>query len=129
VVSQVVDMIETHLGKMTVKRGTGHNFLGMDINFNSNGMMKDYLTDAIAVFGGMHCAAATPAKKMYLRLKKTVMICPYQRGSFFTVLLPSCCTFQSADIWTSNLPWLFYALECLAAPAMIGENSNVCWNT
>jgi hypothetical protein len=68
VVSQVVDMIETCFGKLTVKRGTSNNFLGMDINFNSNGTAtiktKEYLTGAIAVLGGVHHVAATPAKKI-----------------------------------------------------------------
>jgi hypothetical protein len=55
VVTEIIQKIEERFGKMTVTRGKTHVFLGMDINYNADGMasikMKEYLKEAIADFG------------------------------------------------------------------------------
>ena len=54
-VSEVIELIEGHFGKMTVTRGKEHVFLGMNIMLCENGMvkirMRDYLEEAIDEFG------------------------------------------------------------------------------
>ena len=37
VVDRVIDKIEKRFGKMTVKRGNEHTFVGMDFKFPGNG--------------------------------------------------------------------------------------------
>jgi len=40
VVTQIIEAIEQHFGKMTIVRGTKHIFLGIDIDFISDGTVK-----------------------------------------------------------------------------------------
>jgi hypothetical protein len=68
VVTQVIERIESKFGKMAVTRGKKHVFLGMNMEFHTNGTttikMKEYIKEAIADFGGTIVRrAATPAKK------------------------------------------------------------------
>jgi hypothetical protein len=68
VVSHVIEKIEERFGKMTVTRGKGHVFLGMNIDFHTNGTadvkMKEYIKEAIVDFGeDITRSASTPAKK------------------------------------------------------------------
>jgi Reverse transcriptase (RNA-dependent DNA polymerase)/Zinc knuckle len=68
VVSNVIELIESKFGKMTVTRGREHVFLGMKIDFHTNGTasirMKEYIAEAIQDFGeDISRQAATPAKK------------------------------------------------------------------
>ena len=69
VVTDVIQRIERHFGKMSVTRGDSHDFLGMRIIFDKeNGTaqitMMSYLYEAISE-SGMHIArgAATPATR------------------------------------------------------------------
>ena len=54
VVEKVINVLEQRFGKMTVKRGNKHTFVGMDFEFKESGKveisMKDYLTECIETF-------------------------------------------------------------------------------
>ena len=55
VVDQIIVAIEEKFGKMTVKRGKDHVFVGMDTSFTEDQKeretMKSYLEEAITAFG------------------------------------------------------------------------------
>ena len=68
VVDQLIEKIEEKFGKMTVKRGKQHVFVGMDIDFIGEGKvkitMKDHLREAIEAFGeDVTIGATTPATR------------------------------------------------------------------
>ena len=68
VVTDVIEQIEAKFGKMTVKRGSEHVFLGMHINYKDNGTaeitMRDYLEESIVESGlDITRTATTPAKR------------------------------------------------------------------
>ena len=54
VVSDVINKIEAKFGKMTVKRGKTHTFVGMDIEFTSKGtvsiLMKEYIKECMDAY-------------------------------------------------------------------------------
>jgi hypothetical protein len=54
VVTSIIDKIEAKFGKMTVTRGNSHEFLGMNIEYKTNGTatigMKTYINEAIIDF-------------------------------------------------------------------------------
>ena len=54
VIDDVIEMIESHFGKMTVTRGLKHSYLGMDIEFNGKGevmiSMTPHLLETIEEF-------------------------------------------------------------------------------
>ncbi len=65
VVDEIIEMIETKFGKMTVTRGRKHVYLGMDIEFTGSGevqiLMQDYIQEAIDAFPEeCSTSAATP---------------------------------------------------------------------
>lgn len=51
VVDRVIEVIEKRFGKMTVKRGASHTFVGMDFTFREDGkveiLMKEYLQECL----------------------------------------------------------------------------------
>ena len=55
VVSGVIEEIEARYGKMVVKRGAKHTYVGMDIEYTGAGdakiIMKDYITECVSEFG------------------------------------------------------------------------------
>jgi hypothetical protein len=66
VVDEIIRIIESKFGKMTVTRGKRHTFLGMDITYGEDGtatiLMKDYIREAISDFGDdVSSKAASPA--------------------------------------------------------------------
>ena len=68
VVDQIIAEIEKRFGKMTVKRGKEHVFVGMNISFIGDNKvkltMKSYLEEAIQAFGeDVSSGAATPASR------------------------------------------------------------------
>jgi hypothetical protein len=68
VVTNIIERIEERFGKMTVKRGPEHIFLGMKIIYNKNGTaevtMRDYLEEAIMESElNVTRIAATPARR------------------------------------------------------------------
>ena len=68
VVTEVIEELEKHFGKMKVSRGREHTFLGMKIKFNENKTMSidmtDYCKEAIADFPGkLRKSSTSPAKK------------------------------------------------------------------
>jgi hypothetical protein len=68
VVTNIIEQIEQRFGKMTVKRGPEHVFLGMRIVYKDNGTaeitMRDYLEEAIAESRlDVTRTAATPARR------------------------------------------------------------------
>ena len=68
VVDNIINHLENKFGKMTVKRGKRHEYLGMDITYNDDGtasiLMSSYIDDAASSFGEtLNGTAPTPAKK------------------------------------------------------------------
>ena len=68
VVTSVIEQIEERFGKMTVKRGPEHVFLGMKIVYTKNGtaeiIMRDYLEEAITESElDVTRSATTPARR------------------------------------------------------------------
>ena len=55
VVTKIIEQLESEFGKMTVKRGKEHTFVGMDIELCDNKTvkinMKQYLQECIDAFG------------------------------------------------------------------------------
>ena len=47
VVDQIMNNIKQIFGKMTVTRDKEHNFVGMDIEFKSNGTVEIYIKEYI----------------------------------------------------------------------------------
>ena len=67
VVSAVIKDIEDAFGKMSVKRGKSHVFVGMDLHFRNDGKldisMKEYIKECIKAYGEEITGSAnTPAK-------------------------------------------------------------------
>ena len=66
VVEDVFSLLEAKFGKMKIKYGKDHEFLGMKIKYQENGTfkigMKSYLEDTIKEFGKEMIAASTPAR-------------------------------------------------------------------
>jgi hypothetical protein len=74
VVTRTIEQIEERFGKMTVKRGSEHVFLGMNIAYKNNGTaeitMREYLEEAIADSGlDISRTATTPAKRTLFEIK------------------------------------------------------------
>lgn len=68
VVSWVIKQIENTFGKMTVKRGPQHTFIGMDFELTKDKKVKitmtEYIKECIAAFGEeIKGSAKTPAKQ------------------------------------------------------------------
>ena len=67
VVDWVIKELEDRFGKMTVKRGKKHTFVGIDIEFNEDGtvslLMDEYIQECIDIYdNNLKGKAATPAK-------------------------------------------------------------------
>ncbi len=76
VVTQIIEALESHFGKMTVTRGQKHTFLGMDLVFNDDGTvrisMSKYVKDAITVFGeDVSKGVTTPAQQDIFEVDET----------------------------------------------------------
>ena len=67
VVTEVIQQIEKSFGKMTVKRGKEHVFVGIAFKIREDGKieirMKDYLLECLASYGEDVKSYKTPAKK------------------------------------------------------------------
>ena len=50
VVTDILNILKGHFGDLTVTRGKQHNFLGMDMTFNSNGTVKIEMKKIFAVY-------------------------------------------------------------------------------
>ena len=66
VVDEVIEVIEERLGKMTVTCRKVYTFVGMDMEFKSDGiveiLMKQYILECIEVFNETMKRVTTPAK-------------------------------------------------------------------
>ena len=76
IVDWVITKIEDKFGKMVVKRGKKHTFVGMDIEIINDGrvkiMMKDYITECITSFGeDVSVGAKTPASHTLFEVDDT----------------------------------------------------------
>jgi len=88
IVSQIVDAIEQHFGKMTMVRGKKHIFLGMEIDFNDDGTvkigMKSYIEDAIKCFAeDVTKGVTTPAQKDVFEVDFTSVKLNQHRSNLF----------------------------------------------
>jgi hypothetical protein len=75
VVSMIIDKIEKRFGKMTVTRGKTHEFLGMDITYETDGTakinMSRYTKESIDEFmGEIKKSSPTPATKDLFDIKE-----------------------------------------------------------
>jgi Reverse transcriptase (RNA-dependent DNA polymerase) len=92
VVTQVIDMLESHFGKMTVSRGAQHEFLGMHLNYLGDGTvtvhMPSYLHSAIDDSGlPITKSSPTPAAASLLHIKKkSPPLNPTQARTFHSVV-------------------------------------------
>jgi Reverse transcriptase (RNA-dependent DNA polymerase) len=92
VVSQVIDMLESHFGKMTVSRGAQHEFLGMHLHYLGDGTvtvhMPSYLHGAIDDSGlQITKSSPTPASASLLHIeKKSPLLNPAQARTFHSVV-------------------------------------------
>jgi hypothetical protein len=76
-VSDVIKGIETRYGKMVIKRGPKHTYVGMDIEYTGCGdakiIMKDYITECVSEFGEDYTGRArTPAAEHLLTRMRRV---------------------------------------------------------
>ena len=88
VVDQIIDVIEKKFGKMTVKRGREHVFVGMNISFigdnKVNLLMKNYLEEAIQTFGeDVSAGAVTPANRNLFILNKDLPLLEIGKAEVF----------------------------------------------
>ena len=89
VVSDIIAQIEARFGKMTVTRGTQHNFLGMDITFNQNATvtvdMSEYVADTLECSGiDLHGSTApTPAKRTLFEIDDSSPLLDKEQAELF----------------------------------------------
>jgi Reverse transcriptase (RNA-dependent DNA polymerase) len=88
VVTNVIGMLESHFGKMSVSRGAQHEFLGMHLDFLDDGTatihMPSYLQSAIDESGlPINKAAATPAAASLLHIEAASPLLPIPRARTF----------------------------------------------
>jgi hypothetical protein len=67
VLSDIIEVVKTEVGAITVSRGNTHNFLGMNITFNDDGTlsirMAEYIAETLREFPGkLRKSSATPAR-------------------------------------------------------------------
>jgi hypothetical protein len=88
VVDRIVNHLENKFGKLTVKRGPKHTFLGMDITFNKDGTasitMPTYIQEAIDGYGieSQHHAPTPCAGSLFDIDPKSPRLSP-QRSALF----------------------------------------------
>jgi len=74
VVSEVIKVIESKFGKMTVTRGKKHTYLGIQFELKDNRVhinMKEYLQECIDSYGeSIMCNATTPATKQLMEVNE-----------------------------------------------------------
>ena len=88
VVDEVITKIEERFGKMTVKRGKQHVFVGMDIDFIEKGKvkitMRNHLEEAIEVFGGdITMGATTPATRSLFEVNENLTLLDPKKAELF----------------------------------------------
>ena len=88
VVDEVITKIEERFGKMTVKRGKQHVFVGMDIDFIEKGKLKismrNHLEEAIEVFGeDVTMGATTPATRSLFEVNENLTLLDPKKAELF----------------------------------------------
>jgi Reverse transcriptase (RNA-dependent DNA polymerase) len=88
VVDNVIAMLESHFGKMTVSRGAKHEFLGMHLHFLGDGTvtvhMPSYIQSAIDESGlQITKSAPTPAAASLLHIEASSPLLPTARARVF----------------------------------------------
>ena len=88
VVDQIIAEIEKRFGKMTVKRGKEHVFVGMNISFIGDNKvkltMKSYLEEAIQAFGeDVSAGAVTPASRNLFVVNNDLPFLETERAEIF----------------------------------------------
>jgi hypothetical protein len=88
VVTDIIKIIETKFGKMTVSRGKEHEFLGMKISLKENGTvticMKDYVKKALEEFPeDITRNASTPANRYLFDIREDVPKLSGSRAEIF----------------------------------------------
>jgi hypothetical protein len=106
VVSHVIQQLEERFGKMTVKRGSGHVFLGMHIDYQENGtaeiMMREYLEEAIAESGlDVARQAATPARRDLFDIDERSPFLEKRKLKHSTAWSQNCYTSLYVPAWMS----------------------------
>ena len=88
VVDQIIIEIEKKFGKMTVKCGKEHVFVGMNISFIGDNKvkltMRNYLEEAIQMFGeDVSVGAATPANRNLFVVNETLSLLETRKAEIF----------------------------------------------
>ena len=122
VVSHIIEQLEERFGEMTVKRGSDHVFLGMNIAYKSNGtaeiIMREYLEEFNAESGlDVSRQAATPARRDLFQLDERSPLCRPRKPSFFTAWSRSCCMWQFGRAATYCWLRVSFAPECRKVPS------------
>ena len=90
VATDVINQIEERFGKLIVKRGPEHMFLGMHIVYRGNGTaevtMRDYLEEAITESGlDVTRTAATPARRALFEIDEKARILKKKEANWQSV--------------------------------------------
>ena len=88
VVDDIIKKLEERFGKMTVKRGKEHVFVGMNITFIGDGKvrltMRSYLEEAIQAFGeDVSIGAATPANRNLFAVSEDLPLLETKQAEIF----------------------------------------------
>ncbi len=92
VVTQIMEAIEKHFGKMMVVHGNKHVFLGMDIDFLGNDTvkirMKSYIKDVIVAFGeDVLKGVMTPAQKDIFEVDSSSVRLSQDKSDLFHIVV------------------------------------------
>ena len=91
VVDETLEFLELKFGKMKIKRGRLHEYLGIDVELKDRKVylcMKEYLIEAIKDFGeAINCSAKTPATKSLMEIPdKEEKLGDEQRSRFHSIV-------------------------------------------
>ena len=92
VLSDIIDVVKSEVGAITVSRGNTHNFLGMDITFNDDGTlsirMTEYIADTLREFPDkLRKSSATPARADLHQIDSSSKLLSKERGEIFHSLV------------------------------------------
>ena len=88
VVDEVIELVESHFGKMTVTRGNKHSYVGVDFEFQLDGgvtlCQKDHLLEAIEAFGeDVSTPVSSPAQKNLFTVDETADMLDEDKAATF----------------------------------------------
>jgi hypothetical protein len=120
VITNVISMLESHFGKMSVSRGAQHEFLGMHLDFLGDGTatihMPSYLQSAINESNlPITKAAPTPAAASLLHIEAASPLLPLTRAHTFHSVVAKL-IYAGTRARTDILLALGFLCSCVSAP-------------